>query len=84
MNRHQHPSNNGVLGAPPGVPAEECGALPITRVMFMPGEQPAVASYWMPTPAELELLNAGKAVRLSILGHTHAPLYVGVDGDGLI
>lgn len=84
MNRHQHPSNNDVLGAPPGVPADQCGALPITRVVFTPGGQHAVASYWMPTAAELALLNAGKAVRLSVIGRTHPPLYVGVDGDGLI
>ena len=84
MNRYQHPSNNDVLGAPPGVPADECGALPITRVIFADAGQHAVASYWMPTAAELALLNAGKAVRLSVVGRTHPPLYVGVDGDGLI
>jgi hypothetical protein len=34
--------------------------------------------------AELQLLNDGKAVRLSVLGRTHPPLALGVDGDGLL
>lgn len=84
MNRHQHPSNNDVLGAPPGVPAEQCAALPITRVIYEPNGERGLASYWMPTAAELELLNAGKAVRISFIGRTHPPVYVGVDGDGFM
>lgn len=83
MNRHQHPSNNDVLGAPRGATADECMALPITRVIWA-GPVEGVASYWMPTAAELALLNTGAAVRLSVIGRTHPPLYVGVDGDGLI
>lgn len=83
MNRHQHRSNNTVLRAPPGVPHEECFALPITRLQYADGER-AVASYWMPTPTELALLNAGRAVRLSVMGDTHPPLYIGVDGDGTL
>jgi len=83
MNRHQHPSNNAVLGAPPGMPIEECNALPITRITYACGT-PAVASYWQPTPAELALLNEGHTVRLAVLGTTHPPLMLGVDGDGLI
>lgn len=84
MNRHQHPSNNGILGAPPGTPIEDCGALPITRVRFEDTGGDAVASYWMPSAAELELLNQGKAVRLLVCGTTHAPLALGVDVDGLL
>jgi hypothetical protein len=84
MNPHQHLSNNDVLGAPPGVPIDQCAALPITRVIFTPSGQHAVASYWLPTAEELQLLNAGQAVRLSVVGRTHPPVYVGVDGDGLI
>jgi hypothetical protein len=84
MNRHQHPSNNDVLGAPPGATADECQALPITRVVWPEQRLQGVVSYWMPTAAELALLNAGAAVRLSVLGRTHPPLAVGVDGDGLI
>lgn len=83
MDRHQHPTNNDVLGAPPGVPIDECNALPITRIQYSDGT-PAVASYWLPTPDELALLNRGFAVRLTVLGNTHPPLMLGVDGDGVL
>lgn len=84
MNRHQHPSNNSVLGAPPGVPFDECHALPITRVVFEETGSPGVVSYWLPTPDELALLNAGAAMRLTVWGRTHPPLALGVDGDGVM
>lgn len=83
MNRHQHPTNNDVLGAPPSVPIDECNALPITRIQYSDGT-PAVASYRKPTPDELALLNRGFAVRLTVLGTTHPPLMLGVDGDGVL
>ena len=83
MNRHQHPTNNAVLGAPPGVPIDECNALPITRIQYIDGT-PAVDSYWMPSADDLALLNQGRAVRLAVLGATHPPLMLGVDGDGVI
>lgn len=75
----QHPSNNDVLGAPPGVPIDECQPLPITRVLFS-NDVPAVWSYWQPTEAERQAIASGAAVRLSIHGFTHPPLHVGVDG----
>lgn len=84
MNRHQHHSNNDVLGAPPGVPIDECHALPITRVIWQDTGGHGVVSYWLPTPDELALLNSGAAVRLTVLGRTHAPLALGVDGDGVM
>lgn len=77
MNAIQHPSNNRVLGAPPGVPIEECRALPITDTEL--NGYPAVASFWRPEPEELAALNAGKAVVLVVAGHTHPPLFVGVE-----
>lgn len=83
MDRHQHPTNNAVLGAPPGVPIDECNALPITRILYSDGT-PAVISYWKPTPLELALLTSGAPVRLSVLGLTHPPLMLGVDGDGML
>lgn len=83
MDRHQHPSNNFVLGAPAGMSIDECNALPVTRIQYSDGT-PAVASYWKPTAAELTLLAQGQAVRLTVLGTTHPPLMLGVDGDGLI
>ncbi len=83
MDRHQHPTNNDVLGAPPGVPIDECNALPITRIQYSDGT-PAVASYWRPTATELALLSQGHPVRLVVLGRTHPPLMIGVDGDGVL
>lgn len=83
MERTQHRTNNSVLGAPPGATIDECCALPITRVQFTEGEQ-ACVSFWRPSAAELELLKAGRAVRLCVMGTTHAPISVGVDGDGVM
>lgn len=81
MNRYQHHSNNAVLGAPPGMSIDECNALPITRIQYTDGAH-AVASYWQPSSFELELIARGRPIRLVILGTTHAPLMLGVDGDG--
>ena len=81
MNFTQHHSNNAVLGAPAGVPIEECRALPITRVVFADGAQ-ACVSFWRPSAQQLELLAAGQPLRLCVMGTTHPPLSVGVDGDG--
>lgn len=81
MNKTQHPSNNAVLGAPAGMSIDECGALAITRIQYEDGT-PAVASYWQPTTFEIELIKKGQPIRLVVLGTTHAPLMLGVDGDG--
>jgi hypothetical protein len=83
MDRHHHRSNNAVLGAPPGVPIEECGALPITRIRYSDGTD-AVASYWMPNDAERALITAGAAVRVIALGVTQPPMILGADGDGVL
>jgi hypothetical protein len=83
MNRHHYPSNNAVLGAPQGMPIEQCSALPVTRLQYECGTR-GVASFWMPTPEELKRLQAGLAVRLVVLGDTHPPVHIAVDGDGLI
>lgn len=82
MTPRQHPSNNAVLGSPPGVTTEQCQALPITRVVYEPGGMQAVVSYWQPSAEQLRLLNEGKAVWLSVWGRTHPPVALGVDGDG--
>ena len=83
MERSQHRTNNAVLGAPAGATIEDCGALPITRVQFAEGGH-ACVSFWRPSATELELLAAGKPVRLCVMGTTHAPISVGVDGDGVM
>jgi len=83
MNKVQHPSNNGVLGAPAGWDQKElpCDALPITRTTF--GGVPAIQSYWKPDAAELRQLNAGACVVLSVIGQTMPPVAVGVENkDG--
>ena len=77
MNKMQHPSNNGVLGAPPDTSIDECGALPVTH-MECEGI-PVVVSYWKPDADELARLAAGKPVALLVWGKTHAPVAVMVD-----
>ncbi|MBT2299247.1 hypothetical protein J7E70_02105 [Variovorax paradoxus] len=77
MRPTQHPSNNRVLGAPPGwnqggeLP---CSALAITDATQ--GGMPCVVSFWRPDAAELALLNAGGLVALSIVGGTMPPASV--------
>lgn len=68
---------NDVLAAPSGVTIEQCRALPIRRCQYEDGT-PAVQSFWKPSETELHLLKAGAPVILTILGHTHPPLTVGV------
>lgn len=74
MNKHQHTSNNDVLGAPKGwdQTALPCDALPITRVTYDGID--AVVSYWKPTAEELAVLNAGGSVELSVIGSTMPPV----------
>ena len=74
MRKHQHPSNNAVLGAPAGWDQAElpCGALPVTRTEC--DGLPVVVSYWMPSADELAALNAGKPVALWVVGSTVPPI----------
>lgn len=88
MNPIQHKSNNTLLSAPKGVKDEDCSALPTTRIQFKfepnqpnPGE--ACVSYWKPTDNEIALLRQGNAVRVTVWGHTHAPIALGVENDGV-
>lgn len=85
MNHIPHPSNNAELAPPAGMTPDQCLPLPITRIVYDQaggGDIPACVSFWKPTPQQLALLNAGRPVWLSVLGHTHPPLCIGVDGDG--
>lgn len=81
MNKIQHPSNNGVLGAPAGWDQGElpCNALPITRTHV--GDLPAVVSYWRPSGEELAELNAGAAIALWVVGVTMPPAMMEVDAS---
>jgi hypothetical protein len=79
VDKIQHPSNNGVLGAPAGWDQTKlpCGALPITRVDIE--GQDAVLSYWKPTPDELAQLAAGAAIVLWVVGETMPPVSLTVE-----
>lgn len=78
MNFVQDPRCNAVLGAPAGVPIEECRALPILRGQ-MPNGEVVCQSFWMPTPEELKALNEGKPVIFTSWGVTHAPIMLAVE-----
>lgn len=80
MNPIKHASTNAVLQPPPGTTPDQVQPLPITRVVFESGI-PAVWSYWQPSDEERSAIAAGAAVRLSIWGHTHPPLNLGVDEE---
>lgn len=79
MKKHQHPSNNAVLGAPPGWDQQgvPCDALPVTRGTL--DGIPAIVSYWLPSPEELAALNRGYAVALHVLGVAHPPVALSVE-----
>lgn len=78
MNKIQHPSNNLVLGAPPGMSIDECSALAVTRVQYKDGSI-ALRSYWKPSREELALLNKGFNVCLEILSESHPPVILSVE-----
>lgn len=82
MNPTQHPSNNAVLGAPPGWDHQElpCDALPVTRTEW--GGLSAVVSYWQPTPAEIEAIKAGQPVQLWVCGASMPPVALMVEAKG--
>lgn len=76
MIKSQHKSNNHVLGAPPGVPIEECEALPITVTNYSCGHV-GLKSFWKPTDEELEVLLQGGFVTLEVLTDNHPPVILG-------
>jgi hypothetical protein len=79
MRPTQHPSNNDVLRAPPGMTVEECRPLAITRVIYADGTR-TVSSFWQPTEKEREAIAAGASVRFEAFGQTHPPVFLSVDG----
>lgn len=81
MRSVRHQTSNAVLAAPPGLGTDQCDALPVTRITFADGPE-GVVSFWRPNDEELALLAKGACVRLTVLGVTHPPIAVGVDGDG--
>lgn len=80
MKQFKHPLCNDSL-APAAGDAGKVDALWIQRDLFQGA--PCVRSFWQPAPDELACLNAGGAVVLTLLGHTHAPLRLdAVAADG--
>ncbi len=73
----QHPSNNAVLGAPPGMSIDECKAAPITRTRYSDGSA-SVATYWQLTDDERAAIAAGGMVRVEVLGASMPPMIVSV------
>lgn len=53
-----------------------CGVLAIRDEITTVG--PVMASAWQPTDAELERLNAGASVILTVCGAAHPPVSIGV------
>jgi hypothetical protein len=79
MRPTQHPSNNDVLRAPAGSTVEECRPLAITRIVF-DDKTPGVVSFWLPTAAERAAIAGGAMIFMKVIGHTHPPVLIGVDG----
>lgn len=79
MRATQHPSNNGVLGAPEGWDQKElpCSAVPITRCQW--NAQAAVLTFWEPTAEEVEKLLAGAKVVLWVAGRSMPPVALTVE-----
>ncbi len=79
INKHQHHTNNAVLGAPNDWDQSQlpCDALPITRIEV--GGMPAFASYWKPSENELAMLAAGGSIALTVLCVTMPPVMLAVD-----
>ncbi len=66
------------LGKPPGWDDSKlrCGSLPITDRLI--NGVPAMTSVWIPTQYELEFLNAGGQIHLTIIGEVHPPVMLQV------
>ena len=79
MRATQHPSNNRVLGAPAGWEQGElpCSALAVTDTEV--GGAAAIASFWVPSPEELKLLNEGGTVALFVIGYGMPPVALSVE-----
>lgn len=81
MNKHQHHTNNDVLGAPKGWDQAQlpCDALAITRTEC--DGIPAVVSYWKPSENELAILAGGGSIALWVIGSTMPPVMLAVDAQ---
>lgn len=69
-----------VLGAPKGWNATKdgpCHGLPIVETRTERG-QACMVSAWIPSPEELERLNAGAMIELCVMGIVHPPVGMSV------
>jgi hypothetical protein len=76
MQHFKHPACTAVLNPAPGT-EHEVSPLHIKRALDTDRNH-TVTSYWRPNAEELEMLNAGHSIELTVWGVTHPPVYVGV------
>lgn len=71
---------NLTLGKPRDMTDQECHPLRVRveEVQYAEGIMRTFTSAWQPTPAELERLNKGASVHLTIVAAGHPPVIVGV------
>lgn len=79
MEFYNHPDCNAYLTAPEGED-ENVVRLPVTRgLVGTPPILKVVRSYWVPSEAELMLLNSGRyCIAFTVMGDTHAPIRLDV------
>lgn len=78
MRHFAHKLCNTELLPPEG--AKDVEPLFVTRgtMSHGDGEVRVVRSYWKPSPEDLAELNKGGCITLTLIGDTHAPLFLGV------
>jgi hypothetical protein len=75
MDIENSPYCDRLLKGPASMP--DCQDLPVMTLVTADGH-PSMTSFWRPSPAELELLNANGHVMLTVYGSGHPPVWVGV------
>lgn len=80
MQCHQHSTSNMLLGKPPNLTDEQCMTVPATLILG--GDLgPEIQTFWRPLPQELEALNRGASVMLTVCSTAHPPVKVEVTED---
>lgn len=74
-----------MFGKPDSMTDAECHSLPvrIEEVCYENGIAQQFVSAWLPTPYELQRLNDGAAVHLTIIGMAHPPVMLTVGTNEL-
>lgn len=73
MDIKNHCTNNMLLVAPKDMP--NCDT--VSATMMIEDEIVTIATFWKPTPQELELLNSNGYVVLYVYGKVHPPVAIG-------